>query len=84
MLPAPKPCSPDLINSRVTSYRFQTLNAPINYPKLKNALGISSRSLVHHWSKAGTPGSIPGYFTHIDSVAKASKYINAGVWIGIG
>ena len=55
-----------------------------DHPKLKNALGISSRSLVHHWSKAGAPGSIPGYSTHIDGVAKASKYINAGGWIGIG
>ncbi|UWF49322.1 hypothetical protein NYP20_29240 [Pseudomonas sp. N3-W] len=55
-----------------------------DHPKLKNALGISSRSLVHSWSKAGAPGSIPGYATHIDGVAKASKYIKAGGWVGIG
>lgn len=54
------------------------------HPKLKTALGISSRSLVHHWSKAGAPGNIPGYATHIEGVAKASKYIKVGGWIGIG
>lgn len=54
------------------------------HPKLKHALKISGRSLVHHWSKAGVPGSIPGYATHIEGVAKASKYIKAGGWIGIG
>ena len=31
-----------------------------DHPKLKTALGISSRSLVHHWGKAGAPGQIPG------------------------
>ncbi|MFY0731607.1 hypothetical protein [Pseudomonas sp. NFX15] len=55
-----------------------------NHPKLKNALGISSRSLVHHWSKAGTAGGIAGYATHIEWVSKASKVIKAGGWIGVG
>ncbi|MOA50665.1 hypothetical protein D3C78_1737120 [compost metagenome] len=55
-----------------------------DHPKLKNALGISNRRLVHHWNKAGAPGRIPGYATHIDGLAKASKYIKAGGWIGIG
>lgn len=55
-----------------------------NHPKLKSALGISNRSLVHHWSKAGVAGGIPGYATHIEGVSRASKYIKAGGWIGIG
>ncbi|MGE8147153.1 hypothetical protein ACQKP7_18445 [Pseudomonas frederiksbergensis] len=55
-----------------------------DHPKLKTALGISSRSLVHHWSKAGSPGSIPGYATHIDGVSRASKIIKLGGWIGVG
>ncbi|MBE7373814.1 hypothetical protein [Pseudomonas lopnurensis] len=55
-----------------------------DHPKLKAALGISSRSLVHHWSKAGTAKGIPGYATHIDDVAKAAKYIHIGGWIRIG
>jgi hypothetical protein len=55
-----------------------------DHPKLKNALGISSRSLVHHWSKAGSAGGIPGYATHIDGVSKASKLIKMGGWVGVG
>ena len=55
-----------------------------DHPKLKNALGISSRSLVHHWSKAGTAGGIPGYATHIDGVSKAGKVMKLGGWVGIG
>jgi len=55
-----------------------------DHPKLKSALGISSRSLVHHWSKAGAAGGIPGYATHIDGVSKASKVMKLGGWVGIG
>lgn len=55
-----------------------------DHPKLKSALGISSRSLVHHWSKAGSAGGIPGYATHIDGVSKASKVIKLGGWVGVG
>ena len=54
-----------------------------DHPKLKNALGISTRSLVHHWSKAGTAGGIPGYATHIDGVSKAGKVMKLGGWVGI-
>jgi len=53
-----------------------------DHPNLKSALGISSRSLVHRWTKAGAPEQIPGYATHIDGVAKAAKYIRYGGWIG--
>lgn len=31
-----------------------------DHPDIKTALGISSRSLVHHWTQAGAPGQIPG------------------------
>ncbi|WP_416364530.1 hypothetical protein [Pseudomonas sp. NFX183] len=55
-----------------------------DHPKLKKALGISSRSLVHHWSKAGVSGGIPGYATHIQSVARASQYMKVGGFVGIG
>lgn len=53
-----------------------------DHPRLKSALGISSRSLVHHWSLAGAPGQIPGYATHADGVAKAAKFVKYGGWIG--
>jgi hypothetical protein len=61
----------------------KTVGLP-NHPSLRSALGISSRSLVHHWSKAGTSAGIPGYATHIDGVSKASKVMKLGGWIGIG
>lgn len=55
-----------------------------DHPKLKSALGISSRSLVHHWSKAGVSGGVPGYATHIQGVARASQYMKVGGFVGIG
>lgn len=54
-----------------------------DHPKLKTALGISSRSLVHHWNRAGAPGQIPGYATHVNAVSRAAKYMQAGGYIGI-
>ena len=53
-----------------------------DHPDIKTALGISSRSLVHHWTQAGAPGQIPGYATHLESVVKASRYLKYGGWIG--
>ncbi|NWC95034.1 MULTISPECIES: PAAR domain-containing protein [unclassified Pseudomonas] len=55
-----------------------------DHPKLKTALGISSRSLVHHWNKAGGPGQIPGYASHVEATSRAAKYMKAGGYIGIG
>nr|WP_280639945.1 PAAR domain-containing protein [Pseudomonas sp. RGM2987] len=69
-----------LLNS--TRLRGQTSLG--DHPKLKTALGISSKSLVHHWNKAGAPGQIPGYATHVDSVSRGAKYMKAGGFIGIG
>lgn len=54
-----------------------------SYPALRQDLGISTRSLVHHWSRGGTPGQIPGYATHMDEIAKAAKYLKYGGHIGI-
>ena len=69
-----------LLNS--TRLRGQTSLG--DHPKLKTAPGISSRSLVHHWSKAGAPGQIPGYATHVDKVSRAAKYMNTGGFVAIG
>jgi hypothetical protein len=55
-----------------------------DHPDLRKALGISSRSLAHHWSKAGAPGQISGYVAHLKGVSTASKFIKAGGWIGVG
>ena len=68
-----------LLNS--TRLRGQTTLG--DHPKLKTALGISSRSLVHHWDKAGAPGQIPGYATHVNATSRAAKYMQRGGYIGI-
>ncbi|WP_313086164.1 hypothetical protein [Pseudomonas sp.] len=54
-----------------------------NYPTLRQDLGISTRSVVHHWSKAGAPGQIPGYATHMNEIAKAAKYLKYGGYVGV-
>ncbi|WP_327440398.1 hypothetical protein [Pseudomonas donghuensis] len=63
------------------------LNKQLNlgsYDSLRKGLGISTRSLVHHWSRAGGAGQIPGYATHLDQVAKTAKYLKYGGYVGIG
>ncbi|MGH8439609.1 MAG: PAAR domain-containing protein [Pseudomonas sp.] len=62
------------------------LNKSLNlgsYETLRRDLGISTKSLVHHWSRAGAPGEIPGYATHLDQVAKTAKYLKHGGYVGI-
>ncbi len=54
-----------------------------DHPNLRHALGLSSRSLLHHWSKAGRAGSIPGYSTYLEGTARAARYIKYGGYIGI-
>ncbi|MFL9812236.1 hypothetical protein D7241_03135 [Stutzerimonas sp. VN223-3] len=54
-----------------------------SYTTLRQDLGISTRSLVHHWSKGGAPGQVPGYATHMDQIAKAAKYLKYGGYVGI-
>ncbi|KNX80687.1 hypothetical protein DA83_13665 [Pseudomonas sp. 250J] len=55
-----------------------------DHSSLKRGLGISTKSLVHHWSKAGAPGQIPGYASHLNEVAKTSKFLQYGGHVGIG
>ncbi|MBV4454312.1 MULTISPECIES: PAAR domain-containing protein [Pseudomonas] len=69
-----------LLNS--TRLRGQTTLG--DHPKLKTALGISSRSLVHHWDKAGAPGQIPGYSAHVEAISRATQYMKAGGYLAIG
>ncbi|MFI7856582.1 PAAR domain-containing protein [Pseudomonas promysalinigenes] len=67
--------------------RTAFLNKPLglgSYDKLRRDLGISTKSVVHHWKKAGAPGQIPGYATHLDDVARVSKYLKYGGWVGVG
>ncbi|WP_369986895.1 PAAR domain-containing protein [Pseudomonas xanthosomatis] len=53
------------------------------HESLRKGLGISTKSLVHHWSKAGAPGAIPGYATHLDEVAKMARYLKYGGYVGV-
>ncbi|WP_181003073.1 hypothetical protein [Pseudomonas protegens] len=71
------------LDTRLTAFTRKGIGFP-EHPKLKTALGISSRSLVHHWKLAGAPGQIPGYATHVQGVARASAYVKYAGWLGIG
>ncbi|KEY88339.1 hypothetical protein PC358_04225 [Pseudomonas capeferrum] len=67
--------------------RVGFLNKTLNlgsYDTLRRDLGISTKSLVHHWTKAGVPGQIPGYASHLDEVAKMSNYLKYGGFAAIG
>jgi uncharacterized Zn-binding protein involved in type VI secretion len=68
----------------LNSTRLRSHTSLGDHPKLKTALGISSRSLVHRWDKAGGPGQIPGYATHVNATSRAAKYMQTGGYIGIG
>ncbi|MFK3771498.1 PAAR domain-containing protein [Pseudomonas sp. NPDC089406] len=84
---------PDFFNSR--KQLFQKLDAQLkmtflnkhmnlgSHETLRRDLGISSKSLVHHWSKAGGPGQIPGYATHLEKVARLSNYLKHGGRAGV-
>lgn len=66
------------------STRLRGITTLGDHTKLKAALSISTRSLVHRWDKAGGPGQIPGYANHLNAVSRAAKYMTAGGYIGIG
>ncbi|WP_203299806.1 type VI secretion system PAAR protein [Marinobacter sediminum] len=50
--------------------------------KLKRGLGLSSKSIVSHWKKAGV-GSIPGYATHYGRLATGAKQVTRMGYAGI-
>lgn len=54
-----------------------------DHPKLKKALGLSSRKTIHHWNKAGSPTQLPGYATNISAVSQAVKYMKTGGYVAI-
>ncbi|MGC8120180.1 type VI secretion system PAAR protein [Marinobacter sp. VGCF2001] len=51
--------------------------------KLKRALGLSSKSVVHHWKTAGV-GEIPGYATNYDRLASGAKYAKGVGYLSVG
>lgn len=70
------------LNTNLLPLTRKSIGFPV-HPKLKTALGLSTRSLVHHWKKAGTSGPIPGYATHIDRVSRTAKIVQAAGWVGV-
>ncbi|WP_375192370.1 type VI secretion system PAAR protein [Marinobacter sp.] len=46
-------------------------------PKLKRALGLSTKGTVHHWKEAGV-GPIPGYGAHYSKAAGAARFVEHG------
>jgi uncharacterized Zn-binding protein involved in type VI secretion len=69
------------LNSHMTALTRKGIGFP-DHINLKKMLGISSQSLVHHWTNASPGGQIPGHATHLEGVAKASKYVKYGGWVG--
>ena len=69
------------LNSHMTALTRKGIGFP-QHINLKKMLGISSQSLVHHWTNASPAGQIPGHATHLEGVARASKYVQYGGWIG--
>ncbi|WP_417513062.1 type VI secretion system PAAR protein [Marinobacter sp.] len=51
--------------------------------KLKRALGLSSKSIVHEWKASGV-GGIPGYGTHYAKLANAAKYAQGAGYVALG
>lgn len=52
------------------------------YTKIKNALGLSSSSIIHKWNETGI-GDIEGYATHIERAAKYVKAMRYTGYLGI-
>ncbi|WP_228677581.1 hypothetical protein [Marinobacter lipolyticus] len=46
-------------------------------PKLKRALGLSTKGTAHHWKEAGV-GPIPGYGAHYSRAAGAARFVEHG------
>ena len=51
--------------------------------KLKRALGLSSKSVVHNWKAAGV-SEIPGYATNYDRLAWGAKYAKGVGYLSVG
>lgn len=55
------------------------------HPNLRHALGLSTRSTVHHWRQAGSAASgIPGYADNYAGIANASKWLGRAGYVGLG
>ncbi|WP_241618530.1 hypothetical protein [Rosenbergiella epipactidis] len=64
-----------------SSFLRQTLDLPQD-KKIKSALRLSSKSIVHHWKKSGIT-EIPGYVTHLKNASKVVKLMRNIGYVGI-
>lgn len=72
------------LNAKLLNSRWLRSQTSLgDHPSLKKSLKISTRSLVHHWKKAGGPGPIPGYSKHIQALSNAAKYMKAGGYLAV-
>lgn len=69
------------LDIHLTSLTRKGIGFP-DHPNLNRAMFLSPPSLVHRWTDAGGVGQMPGYATHLDGVARASKYLKYGSWVG--
>jgi uncharacterized Zn-binding protein involved in type VI secretion len=69
------------LDIHLTSLTRKGIGFP-EHPNLNRAMFLSPPSLVHRWTEAGGVGQMSGYATHLDGVAKASKYLKYGGWVG--
>ncbi|CAI8938751.1 PAAR domain-containing protein [Pseudomonas sp. IT-196MI5] len=69
------------LDIHLTSLTRKGIGFP-DHPNLNRAMFLSPPSLVHRWTEAGGVGQMPGYATHLEGVAKASKYLKYGGWVG--
>ncbi|WP_249978888.1 LysM peptidoglycan-binding domain-containing protein [Vreelandella olivaria] len=55
------------------------------HPNLRHALGVTTKTTVHHWRQAGSAASgIPGYADNYAGVARASQWLGRAGYVGIG
>ncbi|CAI8889473.1 PAAR domain-containing protein [Pseudomonas sp. IT-P258] len=69
------------LDIHLTSLARKGIGFP-DHPNLNRAMFLSPPSLVHRWTEAGGVGQMPGYATHLEGVAGASKYLKYGGWVG--
>ncbi|MFJ2694388.1 PAAR domain-containing protein [Pseudomonas sp. NPDC087336] len=69
------------LDIHLTSLTRKGIGFP-DHPNLNRAMFLSPPTLVHRWTEAGGVGRIPGYATHLAGVARASKYLKYGGWVG--
>ncbi|WP_447044383.1 LysM peptidoglycan-binding domain-containing protein [Vreelandella sp. H-I2] len=55
------------------------------HPNLRHALGVTTKTTVHHWRQAGSAASgIPGYADNYAGIANASKWMGRAGYLGLG